>query len=167
MGVIIVETIPYYRFLPEVEGRITDRNDFSGKTERRTLAVTGRKGIFKKHRADILLIAGLLLAGLIIAAVLFLTPGKGAVVEVRVSGQVVRTFSLEDTVTYEIEGASGGRNLLRIENGKAWIEEADCPDRLCVNMGRISRAGQSVVCLPHEVVVAIVGERDAADAVSG
>ena len=35
------------------------------------------------------------------------------------------------------------------------IRQADCPDRLCVHMGKIGLNGQSLVCLPHEVVVEI------------
>ena len=117
----------------------------------------------KKHRADILLLIGIVLVGAVIAIVLLFSQKSGTTVEVRVSGQVVKSFSLEDTVTYEIEGAGGGKNILRIEDGEAWVEEADCPDKLCVNMGKISRVGQSVVCLPHEVVVEIVGEKNTAD----
>ena len=44
-----------------------------------------------------------------------------------------------------------------IRDGGARIEEASCPDRLCVGMGVIRRAGQSIICLPNQVVVEIVG----------
>ena len=121
------------------------------------------KNSVKKYRADILLIAGILLVGAVIALVLLLGQKAGSRVEVRVSGEVVRSFSLDDAVTYEIVDPDGGRNILRIEGGKAWIEEADCPDRLCVGMGKISRIGQTVVCLPHELVIEIVGEKSPTD----
>ena len=52
----------------------------------------------------------------------------------------------------------GGTNELVIEDGEARLTEADCPDSLCVNMGRISRSGQSIICLPHQVVVRIVDD---------
>ncbi len=121
------------------------------------------KNSVKKYRADILLIAGILLVGAVIALVLLLGQKAGSRVEVRLSGEVVRSFSLDDAVTYEIVDPEGGRNILRIEDGKAWIEEADCPDRLCVGMGKISRIGQTVVCLPHELVIEIVGEKSPTD----
>jgi hypothetical protein len=121
------------------------------------------KNSVKKYRADILLIAGILLVGAVIALVLLLGQKAGSRVEVRLSGEVVRSFSLDDAVTYEIVDPEGGRNILRIEGGKAWIEEADCPDRLCVGMGKISRIGQTVVCLPHELVIEIVGEKSPTD----
>lgn len=114
----------------------------------------------KKYKADILLLTGLLAAGLILALALALTRQTGGTVEVRVAGELVKCFPLSEDVTYEIIGADGGGNLLIIRDGAAWIEEADCPDALCVGMGRIRRSGQSVVCLPHQVVVEITGAAD-------
>ena len=46
-------------------------------------------------------------------------------------------------------------NRLVIRGGEAWIEDADCPDRLCVKQGRISRNGQAVTCLPHKLVITV------------
>ncbi|MBR1781354.1 MAG: NusG domain II-containing protein, partial [Oscillospiraceae bacterium] len=100
--------------------------------------------------------------GVVLAAVLLLRSHAGATVQVRVDGAVVNTFPLSGEVTYQIDGL-GGTNLLVIQDGAAWIQEADCPDALCVNMGRISRSGQSVVCLPHKVVVEIIDETDGGD----
>ena len=104
------------------------------------------------------MIGGIVAAGIILALVLFLLPQGGKSVQIRVSGEVVQTLPLDRNVRFEITGASGGRNLLCIENGSAWVEEADCPDGLCKNMGKINRTGQSVVCLPHQVVIEIIDE---------
>lgn len=111
----------------------------------------------KNIKAEIILIGILVLIGIVMGISLLLTRQPGAVVEVRVSGRTVETFSLVDDLRYEIHGVDG-RNLLVIKDGEAWIEDADCPDALCRGMGKISLAGQSVVCLPHEVVVEIIGE---------
>lgn len=115
---------------------------------------------WKKWRADILLFGGLLLVGCGFGLVLLLTQHDGAQVQVRVAGEVITDFPLTEDHTYEIRGANGGTNLLVIQNGEAWVEEASCPDGLCVNMGKISREGQSIVCLPNQVVVEIVNDED-------
>ena len=119
-----------------------------------------KKGRFKW---DIILIAGILAVGAVLALVLLLTSKTGATVQVRVDGEIIKTFPLNVDIQYEITGSEGGKNLLIIENGTARVEEADCPDALCVNMGRISRGGQSIVCLPHKVVVEIVNEEKDSD----
>ncbi len=111
-----------------------------------------------KYRWDILVILAVLAVGGVIALALLLGGKPGRMVQVRVDGAVVRTFALDQDLVFEIEGVNGGRNLLRIENGEAWVEEASCPDGLCMGMGRISQVGQAVICLPNRVVVEVVSE---------
>lgn len=50
-----------------------------------------------------------------------------------------------------------GTNLIVIENEKVAIREADCPDKICTEPGFIDKPGQSLVCLPHKVLVKIEG----------
>jgi hypothetical protein len=49
-------------------------------------------------------------------------------------------------------------NTLVIEGGRARIEAADCPDKLCVKQRAISKAGESIICLPHKLVIRISRE---------
>ncbi len=123
----------------------------------------------KAIRSDIVLIGILVLAGLILGLVLLLTRKEGASVEIRVSGAAVRTIPLSEAGRYEIEGTQG-TNVLVIENGKAHMEEASCPDGVCMEMGEIDSTGQSIICLPNEIVVAIEGaeeEEPEIDALAG
>ena len=111
-----------------------------------------RPTIFKNP--NVLLLLALLLAGGALALVLQLGAKSGATVEVRVAGKVTASYSLQKNQTIRLEG-EGGSNTLVIEGGKAWMTEADCPDGLCLGMGKISSAGQSIVCLPHKLVVEV------------
>jgi hypothetical protein len=118
----------------------------------------------KTWKADVLLLCGILAVGCGIAALLLLTGQKGATVQVRVDGTLVETYALTKNQTYELQGANGGTNLLVIQDGTAWVEEASCPDGLCRNMGKISKNGQSIVCLPNRVVIEVTdGQETAAD----
>lgn len=93
--------------------------------------------------------------------------GEGAVAVVTVNGEVYGTYSLSQDQTVEIT-TNLGRNALRIEDGKAWIEDADCPNRDCVEKGSISQTKQIILCLPHKLAVTIEGDagKEAPDAVS-
>ena len=106
------------------------------------------------------MLAAVVCAGAILLLVVSLTAHTGETVQIRAAGRVVQTFPLSENRTFEITGVDGGTNLLVIRDGAAWIEEADCPDALCVGMGHIRRVGQSVVCLPHKVVVEVVDGGD-------
>ena len=48
-------------------------------------------------------------------------------------------------------------NVLEIKDGAAAVAEANCGDHTCVRTGRISREGETIVCLPHRLVVRIEG----------
>lgn len=45
-----------------------------------------------------------------------------------------------------------------------WVESADCPTQDCVHTGRISRSGQSIVCLPARIIIRLEGGAPAEDA---
>ncbi len=82
--------------------------------------------------------------------------GDGNMVLVSVDGAEIERFSLGKDTEYEIEGV-GGTNLLVIKDGFAYVESADCPDCLCVKQGRISKPGEAIICLPHRVIIKILG----------
>ena len=50
-----------------------------------------------------------------------------------------------------------GHNKVVISDGRVWMEEADCPDKLCMAQGKISQPGQTIICLPNRVMVTIRG----------
>lgn len=113
----------------------------------------GRKDREMKRKDIILIIVLLLLAGLL--ALLY---GR----EKRSGGRILVTVDQEEYGRYdlgkdqEIEiWTDRGTNVLVIEEGQAYIRDADCPDRYCVRQGHISRTGESLICLPHRVVVEV------------
>ena len=47
------------------------------------------------------------------------------------------------------------------------MAEADCPDRLCVRRGPVRYAGETIICLPHKLVVTVRSGLSGYDAVTG
>lgn len=86
-----------------------------------------------------------------------LTKEEGAYVIVRVNGQQVAAYSLLEDGEYSL---NGGTNLLCIQDGKAFLTEADCPDHLCVKQGRIDQTGETITCLPNKLTVTVYGAGD-------
>ncbi len=119
-----------------------------------------------KKRLDIWLIAGVLAAAFGVWMFLWLTREEGAFVVVEIDGTETARYSLGESLKEEVI-SPWGKNLLVIENGTAKVTEADCPDRLCVNQKAIRYQGESIICLPHKVVVHIEGgEEGGVDAVA-
>ena len=90
----------------------------------------------------------------------------GAFVRVTVDGALYGTYALSEERTVQIDTAYGS-NTLRIEGGRVRMEEADCPNKDCVEKGAISKTGQIILCLPHKLSVTVVNEgEEAPDAIS-
>lgn len=111
----------------------------------------------RKIKNDILLGMGLLLAALCLWLVMGLMgkndSSKNKRVVITVDGGEYGSYSLNtDTVIYVNE-----HNMVVIRDGAVWMEEADCPDRLCINQGKIKNSGQTIICLPNRVMVTIKG----------
>ena len=45
-----------------------------------------------------------------------------------------------------------------VEKGAVWFEKSDCPDKLCVKEGRLTRRGSAAACLPAKTVISISGK---------
>ena len=101
-----------------------------------------------------------------IFAFLYRGETKRPVAEIVVDGKVVEQISLF-APPRDITVRSGGFNIVRVGDGRAAVISADCPDKVCVRTGEISRAGEGAVCLPHKLVVRIKGgDSNGVDAVT-
>lgn len=115
--------------------------------------------LFKKN--DLFLIGILVIGFLAILGILLVTHNTGSQVVVSVDSVEIASFPLDEDTVYEINGYEGGKNTLIIKDGEAYVTDNSCPDHLCEYMGKISKEGQSVICLPNRVVVEIKGSASA------
>lgn len=117
----------------------------------------------KKIKNDIIFISVAVLVIGILVGSMFLFRDEGTTVEVTVNGKLYGSYSLDTDQTVEIRTGKDGENynILVIEDGKAYVSEANCPGVLahlkCTNQDPISYTGQSIICEEHAVVVAIKG----------
>ena len=111
-------------------------------------------------RGDLITIGVILIIALI-GILLITSGGEGAVAHVLVKGEST-TVNLSEEKTFSIHTESG-YNEVQIKDGAICIIDADCPDGACIHQGAKSRAGETIVCLPHEVIIRIdgAGEVDA------
>ena len=95
----------------------------------------------------------LVVAVLAVSIVLIVLNSKLATTAVvYVNGEVVETLNLSEDKTVEIQ-SENGYNIVKVKNHKVCVLEADCPGGDCVLTGYINRVGQTIICLPHKLVV--------------
>ena len=111
----------------------------------------------KKYIRDLIFVGALLIAALLVLLVIRnrqeRETGTDAVVTVRtVDGDAVYPLNKDGVFSL-----NGGTNTLVIENGEAWVSEANCPDKVCMGMGKISKNGEFIACLPNQVIIVVEG----------
>ncbi len=88
------------------------------------------------------------------------TPAEDAMVTVTIDGEEYGNYPLSEDFETVIETGDGSYNKLVIKDSYAEITEADCPDQICVNHFHIHCSGETIVCLPHRLVVEITGGQE-------
>ncbi len=110
----------------------------------------------KKLKNDIILVVAIVAlasTGLILTNALK-KEGKYAVV--KINGKATCSYSLSENRRETLSYERNFENILVIKDGETFIESANCKDKICVEHRKIKNSGESIVCLPHRLVVEIV-----------
>ena len=87
-------------------------------------------------------------------------PG-GNCAEVRVDGVLKGVYALDRDDIFEIR-TEYGVNRVQIKDGEVSVIDADCAGHDCIQQGSIHLQNETIVCLPHKLVIEIT-KRDDAD----
>lgn len=114
------------------------------------------------YKKDIILVAAVLAAAVILLfAYRIGSSGNNretadGVLEVMIDGDLYGNFPLSEDREM-IVTSSYGNNTVVIEQGRAYVKEADCPDKICEGMQKISGDGEVICCLPHRLFLTVRG----------
>ena len=139
----------------------------------------GQQGQFPDgiRKADIALVVVCVLAAVLTGVFLILYRREGDVVRVSCDGEQLAVFAfpaagIQDRQYYLVwveDGQmtvsncgnapvipdEGAFNLFSVADGVVRMEAADCRDQICVRHRAVSAVGESIICLPHKLVVEI------------
>lgn len=117
-------------------------------------------------KADKILIVTIVLIAIVWLGFLLFSRSEGTKVVITVNGEKYQEISLSRNEQVPIS-VDGKINVLEIKNGTVDMTEANCPDHLCVNQKSISKQGETIICLPHRVVITIEnGDQNELDGIS-
>jgi len=114
-----------------------------------------------KIRNDLILAAVIVIMAAAGLLLINLTKEQGNRLVVKIDGAETASYSLSENTSFEVRTGKNNENInvVVIENGKAYVSEADCPDGICKDYRPISYVGETIVCLPHKLVLEVTGER--------
>ena len=79
----------------------------------------------------------------------------GHAVRIQSGQETIKTLPLSADTEFSVT-TDAGENRVIIKNGEVLVKEADCPDKLCVKHRAIHSVGETIICLPHKLVVEVV-----------
>lgn len=117
----------------------------------------------KINKYDIALIAIIVVVNLLVLIYgVFNTTDKGKKIayvysDNRLVGEYTLTEDYETEFKVEVDS---GYNTVHIKDGSVWIQDATCPDKVCLHQGKISKDGEIIVCLPNRLMIQIDDNTD-------
>lgn len=114
---------------------------------------------------DILSVAVVLLCAVLLLWQPWKADEKGdAVIITSELGRSEYTLTEDRTISLTSNGVT---LTVEISGGAVTVLESDCPDGVCKASGRISRAGETIVCAPAGVSISVKGAKNDVDFVAG
>lgn len=113
-------------------------------------------------KADKYLIIGILvIAALSFLCIKIFMNGSADKIRITRDGELYKEVSLDEnqTIVIEIPGEEGS-NTLEVKDGYAKMIDSDCPDHLCEQQHRISKKGETIICLPNKVIVEVQSKEE-------
>lgn len=109
--------------------------------------------MLKKYKNDIIIISIIIIIAVVtlIAVNLLKKPGNSVVVTI--DGEFYEAYDLNEDIEVELDTG----NTLVIKDNQAYVSTSTCKDKVCVNHGRISSVGETIICLPHKLVIEVRG----------
>ena len=109
-------------------------------------------------------VIGIILFGSIAAIFMINRSGSGTRTAVIRCGDIRYELSLAEDGRFRFDGIDAG---FEVKNGKIRLAEASCPDKICEKTGYIGSSGQSIICVPNKITVAVVGSDESIDVTVG
>lgn len=118
----------------------------------------------KPNKFDVIFIIFIIIIYFIISCFFFQTNNKGNfAVVITSAGEAVYSLYIDRII--EVQGHNG-LTYINISEGGVSVTDSACPNKICVNHGKINLAGQIISCVPNGVYVFIENKKDDVDAVS-
>lgn len=86
-------------------------------------------------------------------------------VEIFSAGQPPASYPAWQSRTLHVHGPLGD-TIIQIANGAARIVASPCTQKICINRGWLSRAGETAACLPNRVSLSMLGNDPRFDAMN-
>ena len=101
-------------------------------------------------KGDIVIICTVAAAFVLSVVLLVAFCGQGSRGIIKQNNEIVYSNSISINKTVNIK-----TNTITVKDGEDYMSDSTCKNQICVNSGKISKKGESIICLPNKVTVEI------------
>ena len=76
---------------------------------------------------------------------------------ITLNGSPYKVLSLSEYTELAVQNGAQS-NIIVVKDGKAFVGEASCPDKICKAHRPISKVGETIVCLPNKLTLRIISQ---------
>lgn len=105
-------------------------------------------------KTDIILCVAILSVCLIGIILIRLTRDNGYNVNIMIDGKLKDSYKLNENREFDVVSELGSNHVV-IADGYVYVTNADCPDKVCVEHYKIGKDGETIICLPHKLVIEV------------
>lgn len=120
-------------------------------------------------KGDLILVIGIIFAVVLGSVFLrfYYSNAGDKIAVIKQNNKVLKSINL-NTVTQPEEFKIAGMysEVILIEKGRIRFKEANCPDKVCVKTGWLTRNGEMAACIPNRTIIEIKGSNDKIDGVA-
>lgn len=109
--------------------------------------------MLNRYKNDIIVISIIVVIAVVILVFISLYKKQGSTVVVTIDDELYKVYDLDEDITAILDTG----NTLVIQDNEAYVSESTCKDKVCIHHGRISAVGETIICLPHKLVIEIKG----------
>ena len=117
---------------------------------------------------DVILLAILLIVAIVAFFIIHSKPNKNLEAVIVKDNQTYKIINLNEVEQpYQINIDGSIPVIISVEKNSIYFKNSECPDKICVNTGRLSKAGDIAVCLPAKVSIELRGNQKEFDSITG
>ena len=117
---------------------------------------------------DVILLATLLIVAIISFFIIHSKPNENLEAVIVKDNQTYKIINLNEVEQpYQINIDGSIPVIISVEKNSIYFKNSECPDKICVNTGRLSKAGDIAVCLPAKVSIELRGNQKEFDSITG
>lgn len=101
-------------------------------------------------KGDIIVFVSIIVISVLLFVFMIIPKNEGETLIVKIGNEEYCRKPLNEDTTILLP-----ENTVVIEDGYAFVTEAKCNDKICINTGKISKRGETVVCMPARLILEV------------